>query len=115
MLSERAQAALGHIIENIERARQGLEGRSPEALVADWVSFYAVVRCLEIISEASRRLGPELHDRHPEVSWRDVADAGNVYRHGYDVVDPYLVHRTVTEHLGPLEAAVREELGRLVT
>ena len=32
-------------------------------------AVYAVVRALEIVSEASRRLPDELTDRHPEIDW----------------------------------------------
>jgi uncharacterized protein with HEPN domain len=54
------------------------------AFVADRKTVYAVVRALEIISEASRRLPAELKDRHPEIDWIAVTAAGNIYRHEYE-------------------------------
>ena len=51
---------------------------------ADRETVYAVVRALEIVSEASRRLPPEIKSHHPEIDWVAVAAAGNVYRHEYD-------------------------------
>jgi uncharacterized protein with HEPN domain len=45
--------------------------------------LYALTRCLEIISEASRRLSDEQKARHPEIAWREMAGAGNMYRHDY--------------------------------
>jgi signal transduction histidine kinase len=39
-----------------------------------------VIRCLEIISEASRRLPEALKDRHPSMPWKEMAGAGNIYR-----------------------------------
>jgi hypothetical protein len=39
-----------------------------------------VIRCLEIISEASRRLPEALKDRHPSMPWNEMAGAGNIYR-----------------------------------
>ena len=47
----------------------------------DYLHLYAVTRCLEIISEASRRLPEELKVRHPSIEWSDIAGAGNIYRH----------------------------------
>ncbi|MGH7031725.1 MAG: HepT-like ribonuclease domain-containing protein, partial [Stellaceae bacterium] len=47
-------------------------------------TVYAVTRCLEIISEASRRLPDELKARHPAIAWKDMAGAGNIYRHDYE-------------------------------
>ena len=44
----------------------------------DNLRLYAVTRCLEIISEASRRLPQELKARHPSIEWREMAAAGNI-------------------------------------
>jgi uncharacterized protein with HEPN domain len=41
-----------------------------------------------IISEASRRLSDELKARHAGVPWREMAAAGNFYRHNYEDVLP---------------------------
>lgn len=110
MPSKSPELPLRHMLENIERARAALGDRTPDLLREDWVHFYAVVRCLEIISEASRRLDAELYRRHPEIDWRQVADAGNAYRHGYDAIEAPWVHDTVVDSLPALERVVREEL-----
>jgi uncharacterized protein with HEPN domain len=65
------------------------------AFADDRKTIYAVVRALEIDSEASRRLSSELRDRHPEVDWVAVAAAGNIYRHEYEGVDENLIWHTV--------------------
>jgi len=69
----------------------------------------AVVRTLEIISGASRRLSPELKAQHPEVASRLVAGAGNVYRHNYDDLDVAIVYDTATVEVMPLVEALRRE------
>jgi len=68
MPSERVRKALLDIRDNIALAREWSGDRSHEAFASDRVVFYAVTRCLEIISEASRRLPPDLLRRHPSVS-----------------------------------------------
>lgn len=98
------------MLDNIGLAREAVAGGDPERFASDWKTFYAATRCLEIISEASRRLPDELKARHPEVPWRDVADAGNVYRHGYEDVDPRRVWDTITYALPPLEDVLLKEL-----
>jgi uncharacterized protein with HEPN domain len=75
--------------------------------------FYAVTRCLEIISEASRRLPTGLKDRHPEIQWKGMAGAGNIYRHEYEDVAAREVWDTVTLHLPPLRIVVETELAAL--
>jgi uncharacterized protein with HEPN domain len=55
-----------------------------KALADDLLRLYVVTRCLEIISEASRRLPDDLKARHPSIAWKEMAAAGNVYRHEYE-------------------------------
>jgi len=71
---------------------------------------YAVTRCLEIISEASRRLPTELKTRYPSIAWKDMAGAGNIYRHDYEDVAARLVWDTVQLALPPLREVVVREL-----
>ena len=42
----------------------------------DNLRLYAVTRCLEIISEASRRLPDALKAPHPSIEWQQMAAAG---------------------------------------
>jgi uncharacterized protein with HEPN domain len=72
--------------------------------------FYAVTRCLEIISEASRRLPDGLKARHPAIAWKEMAAAGNIYRHDYENVAASYVWVTVQNHLPPLRTVVDQEL-----
>lgn len=80
---------------------------------ADRKTLYAVVRALEIISEATRRLPAELKARHPEIDWTAVAAAGNVFRHEYEGVDVNLIWHTVRHDLGPLRNVAVGELEAL--
>lgn len=101
------------IRHNIYLARQFVEGISYEAFREDDRTFYAVTRCLEIISEASRRLPDAVKVRHPEIPWGDIAGAGNIYRHDYEDVRRSLIWGTVQDRLSPLLAVIEAELARL--
>ena len=79
----------------------------------DNLHLYAVTRCLEIISEASRRLPEELKARHPAIQWKGMAAAGNIYRHDYEDVAAREIWDTLTLHLPPLRAVVEAELATL--
>jgi uncharacterized protein with HEPN domain len=70
-----------------------------------------VTRCLEIISEASRRLPDELKARHPSIAWKDMAGAGNIYRHDYEDVAAQQVWEAVQIDLPPLGAVIEHKLG----
>lgn len=72
---------LRDIIDNIDAIKAFTEQLDFGSFAADQKTMYAVVRALEIISEASRRLPADLKRRHPEIDWIAVAAAGNIYRH----------------------------------
>ena len=85
---------------------------SLQDFAADRIRFNADTRCLEIISEGSRRLSDEIRERHQEVAWRDIRDAGNIYRHDYDGVQERIVLATVERSLPDLLVVVENELSR---
>jgi uncharacterized protein with HEPN domain len=74
-------------------------------------TVYAVTRCLEMISEATRRLDQSIRDRYPALPWRAIMGAGNVYRHDYDNVAEDRLWRTVNDSLVTLIEVVEQELG----
>jgi uncharacterized protein with HEPN domain len=113
MPSNKAALALLDIQDNARLAQEFLADLTLEALRADRRTFYAVTRCLEIISEAARRLSPAMRNRHPELPWRASWVTGNVYRHDYDNVAEEFVWRTVRHSLEPLLKAVQDELDGL--
>ncbi|HEX9906131.1 MAG TPA: HepT-like ribonuclease domain-containing protein [Propylenella sp.] len=103
--------ALHDILRHIDLAEQFVAELDRAAFLEDMRTVYAVTRCLEIISEASRRLPDELKARHPSIPWRQMAGAGNVYRHDYEDVAAQLVWETVRLALPPLRSVTEQEIG----
>lgn len=112
MPSRTTDTALRDMLRHIELAEQFTAGVDWPAFQADLRTVYAVTRCLEIISEASRRLPDDLKARHPSIAWREMAGAGNVYRHDYEDVAAQYVWDTVRRALPPLRAVIENELVR---
>jgi uncharacterized protein with HEPN domain len=110
MPSEAAIRALRNTVHHIDLATQFTTGLDYDAFHADERTVYAVTRCPEIISEASRRLPDDLKARHPEIAWKEMAGAGNVYRHDYEDVAAPDIWVTVYDHLPPLRAVIDREL-----
>lgn len=109
MLSKAAQTALRDILHHIHLAERFAAGFTAKTFASDLRTVYAVTRCLEIISEASRRLPDDLKARHPAIAWRQMAGAGNVYRHDYEDVAAQFVWETVQRALRPLKVALVSE------
>ena len=101
---------LNDIRSQIELLQRFLGDLDYEAFKDDQLRFYAVTRCLEIISEASRRLPEDLKTRHPSILWKEMAGAGSVYRHGYESVEARDVWITIQDHLPALRAVVAAEI-----
>jgi uncharacterized protein with HEPN domain len=110
MPSDNILIVLYDIRDNIELARSFVAGYSFETFVRDRRTAYATTRCLEIVSEASRRLPDELKVRHPHLPWPQIAAAGNVYRHDYEDVLEQIVWRTVHQGLDALLSVVVDEI-----
>lgn len=110
MLSERELEALATIRDTIPLALSFVADLDEATFIDNRKSVFAVVRCLEIISEASRRLGDEVKARHPQTPWAQIAGAGNVYRHEYDNVLESYVWATVRRSLPDLLGTVDFEL-----
>jgi uncharacterized protein with HEPN domain len=113
MPSNSPHGALRDILLNIELARSFVAGLSFDQFRTDRRTVYAATRCLEIISEASRKLPEDLKARHPHIPWVDIAAAGNVYRHDYEDVLDRIVWRTVHESLQQLKMAADAEIEKL--
>src|ERR1700693_1689613 len=103
MRSDGERSALGDMLHHITLAQHFSHGQTFESFRDDVMRLYAVTRCLEIISEASRRLSSGLKARHPSREGSEMAGAGNIYRHDYEVVAASGVWDPVQLALPPLE------------
>jgi len=102
------------IVDNIDAILEFVAGLDFAQFQRDRKTVYAVVRALEIISEASRRLPIELQQRHPSMDWVAIAAAGNIYRHEYDAVDEVLLWNTITRGLSSLRSIASAELDSML-
>ena len=85
-MSERDHEALGDILGVLDRAL-GFPITNLQTLEEIDYLQDALVRCLEVIGEATKRLSQDFRDRHPEVPWRAMAGMRDLLIHAYDRVD----------------------------
>ncbi len=112
MPSSAEQRSLRDILHHIDLATEFIAGFDRDTFKKDLRRLYAVTRCLEIISEASRRLPDDLKARHLAIAWKQMAGAGNVYRHDYEDVAAQFVWDTVRRALPSLREVVEVEIAR---
>ena len=106
-MSRDSSLYLVDIVEAIGAIRTYLGGvRASEALGSNPMARDAVVRNIEIIGEAVKRLPPDLISQHPEVDWNGWARLRDVLAHQYFGVDVELLSDAVDEELPTLERAI---------
>jgi uncharacterized protein with HEPN domain len=96
---------VAHILECIDKIERftadGRERFFQEAMVQD-----AVLRNLEVIGEAAKRLDDAYRAAHPGVPWRALAGLRDVLIHQYEGVDLEKVWAIVEKELPPLRGAI---------
>lgn len=112
MSDERTRNRLRDILSSVQHIREYIKGMSREAFLDNDEKQDAVIRRLEIISEAQKGIADEVKARHPHLPWRQIHAAGNLYRHEYFRIDPVEIWDTVTgPSLSDIECFARVELG----
>lgn len=96
---------LGHIRDAIKDVRS-YASVGEEAFLSDQMRQDAIIRKLEIIGEAVKRLSKETKAQRPEIPWKQIAGMRDRLTHAYFGVDLALVWRVVARDLPALEAAV---------
>ncbi|TAL83426.1 MAG: DUF86 domain-containing protein [Beijerinckiaceae bacterium] len=101
-----ARQRLQHMKDAIKNIRALLLEKDSSALADEPVTRAAYERFLEILSEASRHVPQAWKEQHAEIPWRQVADLGNHFRHGYDKIDLPILWNVYAHDLDAIEMAV---------
>jgi uncharacterized protein with HEPN domain len=84
------QRDLAHLLDILQSARKiqdFLRGVDEAHFMQDSMRQDAVVRRIEIIGEATRRISQEFRTTHLDVAWQQMAGMRNRLIHEYDRVD----------------------------
>ena len=87
-----------YLIDILESARIALtyiEGRTRQEFLEDVQNQDAVIRRLEVIGEAARRLSEQTKTNLPGIPWAEVIGMRNFLIHKYDDVDLTIVWDTL--------------------
>lgn len=90
---------LEDILDAAEKAQQFTANMTYEAFATDDKTVFAVIRALEVIGEATKRLPEELWNQYPQVPWPSMAGMRDKLIHDYINVDRQIAWRTVQEEL----------------
>lgn len=106
----RDKGRLLHIQTAIGKIEKFLSGKTADDFLLDDVIYYAVVKNMEIIGEASYMLTKEFRESHPATPWNMMIKMRHILVHGYYNVDSRVVWSTIQEDLPTLKTQVEEYL-----
>lgn len=98
-----------HILQAIEKCEQ-YASVGHEVFMESSVHQDAVIRQLQVMGEAVKRLSTEIRHRRPDVPWRLVAGTRDVLVHDYAGIDLQAVWKVTQDELPPLRSAVESLL-----
>ncbi|HEY9162026.1 MAG TPA: DUF86 domain-containing protein [Desulfomonilia bacterium] len=96
------QRELAHLLDILTMANDAISftsGMNKEAFSKDRKTQYAVIRCLEVIGEAAKRIPDDFRNAHPEVPWKQLTEMRDILIHSYDKVNVDIVWETVEKDL----------------
>ena len=98
-----------HILDAINKIESYISvGREVFFSDSHWQD--AVIRQLEIIGEATKRLSQEVRSRYPDIPWKRMAGLRDVLVHDYFGVDLDMVWQIAQNYLPKLKPEVEDIL-----
>ncbi|MGB9777570.1 MAG: DUF86 domain-containing protein [Anaerolineae bacterium] len=92
----------GYLLDMLLAAQEACEfvrGMDRAAFEESRLHQNAVLKSLEVIGEAARRVSPATREAHPEIPWAEIIGMRNRLIHGYFEVDLVKVWETVQHDL----------------
>lgn len=103
-------ASLKDIFIAAKEAMSFIKGVSENNFRSDSLRKSAVIRQLEVIGEASKRISDEFKDKNPGLPWQEMMGMRDKLIHGYDDIDLTIVWRVVYIELPKLVKQIKQIL-----
>jgi uncharacterized protein with HEPN domain len=101
---------LTDIQEAIHRISKYTEGMTYPAFLADTKTQDAVIRNIEIIGEATKKLSNKIRKRYPNVPWKNMAGVRDRLIHDYFGVNLDIVWQIGSDELPKVSVAIEKIL-----
>ncbi|MFN0112866.1 MAG: DUF86 domain-containing protein [Blastocatellia bacterium] len=101
---------LADILDAVEKAEGFIRAMTVEQFKADDKTIFAVIRALEIIGEAAKRIPEDIRQKYPAIPWQEMAGMRDKLTHDYFGVNIEVVWKTTVEDLPDLNSAISQML-----
>src|SRR3989442_696011 len=99
---------LKHIEHECEFILKVTDGKTFEEMMDDELLSKGIVRSLEIIGEAVKKLDDDFKLSHPNLEWEKIARTRDLMIHHYFGIDYSIVWNIITEKIPPLHEYILE-------
>ena len=104
---------LEDILGSLRRLQTLTSGMSYDDFAKDLTKQEAVIRNLEIIGEASRKVPHAVQSTYPDVDWAGTAALRNILIHEYFGIDLEIIWDIIQNELTPLDTQINKILSEL--
>lgn len=101
---------LRHILDAISRIEEYTRDITCEDFLTSNLRQDGVIRQIEVIGEAAKKVSPESKGQHPEIPWKDIVGMRDKLIHDYFGVDLDAVWDTARKDIPRLKTQVAELL-----
>jgi uncharacterized protein with HEPN domain len=98
---------LRHILDECDFINGVVHDKTENEVVGDPVKSRAIVRSLEIIGEASKKVDLDFRAQYPQVEWKKMAGLRDRLIHDYFGVDYTIVWNVVTTDIPALTNEIK--------
>ncbi len=95
-------------LESIQKISEFTKDFSLKSFVEDAKTFDAVIRNLEIIGEAIKKVPEEIRNSNPEVEWKKISGLRDILVHEYFGIDPDIVWDVIQTKLPTLKEQIKK-------
>lgn len=101
------------ILDSIRDIESFVKGMSFEEFKKDRKTINAVVRSVEVIGEASKKIPPTITANNPSVPWKKMAGMRDKLIHEYFGIDLEILWKVAREDMKSIRPAIRQILKEL--
>lgn len=106
----RDRGRLEDIIEYSNNVTMFINGHTLETFVADKLTYYSVIKSIEVVGEASYMLSKAFKKAHPATPWKIVQGMRHVLVHDYAHIDSKELYNTAVNSIPELRQQVEKYL-----
>ncbi|MFW6120074.1 MAG: DUF86 domain-containing protein [Petrotogales bacterium] len=111
-MSKNDDAYLHHILDSISKIKDFTENIDKNKFKNNELVQSAVIRQIEIIGEATKKVSDKTKANYPDVPWRDIAGMQDRLIHGYFGVDIDAVWDTIQRDIPKLRKDIEKILDK---